>query len=103
MAVLPKASFAVTVVENATPAVCGEPAVVVTVRVAADAGATVIAGVVPVIEPVTVSVAVIVWRAGGLQRGGGEGVHAVVAADEGVVGGQHGLARRSLVKWTVPV
>ena len=49
-----------TVVENAAPAVCGEPAVVVTVRVEAAAGATVIAEVVPVIVAVTVSVAVIV-------------------------------------------
>ena len=57
---LPKASFAVTVVENATPAVCGEPAVVVTVSVLALAGPTVIAGVVPVIDGSTVSVAVTV-------------------------------------------
>jgi len=48
------------VVENVPPAVCGDPAVVVTVSVAAEAGPTVIEGVVPVIVPSTVSVAVIV-------------------------------------------
>ena len=43
---------------------------------------------VPVIVPVTVSVAVSVWVPAVLEGDAGEGVGAVVAADEGVVGGQ---------------
>ena len=89
---LPKLSFAVTVsVPNETPAVA--LAGPVTVRVEAAAEATVIAPVVPVIVPVTVSVAVI-GAAAGLGEGGREGVRAVVAGDEGVVGGQGGAACR---------
>ena len=60
MAVLLNASFAVTVTSNATPAVGGDPAVVVTTSDAAAAGLTVMLGEVPVIVPVTVSVPVIV-------------------------------------------
>ena len=56
---LSNASFAVTVTLNAVPAVCVVPAGV-TWSVAAAAGSTVIALLVPLIEPVTVSVAVTV-------------------------------------------
>ena len=60
MATLPKLSFAVTVrLPNETPAVAF--AGPLTVNVAAATGATVIEPVVPVIVPVTVSVAVTVW------------------------------------------
>ena len=58
MAVLPYASSAVTVTENALPAVALDGAV--TVSVAAPAGETAMVELVPVIEPVTVSVAVTV-------------------------------------------
>ena len=54
---LPKASLAVTVTLPVVPAVT-EAGVPVTTRVEAAAGLTVIAALVPVIEPVTVSVAV---------------------------------------------
>ena len=56
--VLPKESFAVTVMLNAVPAVCGELAV--TVKVTVFAGLTVIPDDVPVMLAVTVSVAVMV-------------------------------------------
>ncbi len=56
-----KASFAVTVTLNATPAVCGDPAVVVTMNDAAAAGVTEHVLEIPVIVPATVSVAVMVW------------------------------------------
>ena len=56
---LPNASFAVTTTLNEVPAVCVVPAGL-TWRVAAAAGLTVIPAVVPLIEPVTVSVAVTV-------------------------------------------
>ena len=59
MAVLPKASLAVTVTEPVLPAVT-EAGVPVSASVAAAAGLTVIAELVPVIVPVTVSVPVIV-------------------------------------------
>ena len=59
MAVLPKASLAVTVTEAVVPAVT-EAGVADSVRVAAAAGLTVMPALVPVIEPVTVSVAVTV-------------------------------------------
>ena len=54
-----KASFAVTVVVNEAPAVCGVPAV--TDSVEAAAGLTAIDADVPLIDPVTVSAAVRVW------------------------------------------
>ena len=59
MAVLPKASWAVTVTEPVVPAVT-EAGVAERVKVAAVAGLTVIPALVPVIVPVTVSVAVTV-------------------------------------------
>ncbi len=59
MAVLPSESLTVAVTLNAVPAVC-VVAAGVTWIVAGVAGLTVIAAVVPVIEPVTVSVAVTV-------------------------------------------
>ena len=55
----PNASFAVTVTEPVVPAV-SEPGVPESTSVTAAAGSTVIAALVPVIEPVTVSVAVTV-------------------------------------------
>jgi len=51
-----KASRATTVVEKATPAVCGEPAVVTVRCVAAEAPT--VTDELPVIEPVALSVAV---------------------------------------------
>ncbi len=70
---------------NAVPAVALAGAV--TVSVAAAPGATAIVPLVPLIVPVTVSVAVIGAVAGlGERDAVGEGVAAVVAADEGVVG-----------------
>ena len=60
MAVLPNASFAVTVTLNDEPAVWGVPAL--TASVAAAAGLTVIPALVPVMVPVTVSVAVTVFE-----------------------------------------
>ena len=57
MAVLPKASLAVTVTEPVVPAVT-EAGVAERTRVAAAAGLTVMPALVPVIVPVTVSVAV---------------------------------------------
>ena len=90
MAVLPKASFAVTVTVTAVPAVDSRPASV-TVEVLAAAGLTVIVALVPVIELVTVSVAVSDWLPAVL-RVTREGVVAVVAGDEGVVRRQGRLA-----------
>ena len=60
MAVLLKASSAVTVTEAGLPAVT-EAGVALRVRVAAAAGLTVIVELLPLIEPLPVSVAVSVW------------------------------------------
>ena len=59
VAVLLNASLAVTVTVNAAPAVCGEPAA--TSGSLAAAGFDVIELWVPVIDPLTVSVAVMDW------------------------------------------
>jgi len=47
-------------------------------------------------DPVTVSVAVMDWLAGGLEDDPGEGVHASVGGREGVVAGQD---RRRIGAW----
>ena len=75
---------------------CAAPAVSalakpVTVRVLAAAGLTVMSLSVPVMVAVTVSVAVIDWVPGRLERDR-EGMRARVAGGEGVVGRQDGLA-----------
>lgn len=96
MAVLPSAAFAVTVTLKAEPAVAD--AGVLTVKYVTASALTVIAALVPVIDVVTVSVAVIVWLPRPLNVAENMPAPSVSVASTGRL-----PAPSVLVKWTVPV